>query len=597
MNCASAAALILPDRPAAAPALPTPTIPQPIEQSAPPSAIAKRAAHPLLTSLFSVNSLLPQLPLAFPADPDAQPCPKRRFRSHYRYLGPQALLDPTERAHLSDFQISIYLIDYSGLRDELARIYRPSHKGQVPFDPVSMMLAITLRIEERKSWQATANALTGKGGAGWRELFGFEEGATPSASALRDFFRKVGPAFFAELCPRSIELLRQHHLFPERSTYPGDPEDRGITVSQDGMLHAACSRPSCQLATEECYRPLASTPEPAGEAGAEAASAEAGLADRGEGTVGSRRRCRAQAKGLAGCQCNGPECTQQCRRASRLDPEARFIHYRGHNDKHGQERSSEQGGGGIDCFGYRSIVDRALDDRFAIAWTLRSRLYPANTDERTVFKLELEQLKRRFWELKIGEWLDDSGVGYGECLDAVWELGALRMVDIREDAGDNDFESCLRRGYDGKGRPLCPHGYPLSPNGYDYERRRAKYVCNQICRRAPLREEGPVQPVEGCPYLDQAHPLGQVQNLGRAFKDGSVRLAREIPYGSDSWKARYGRRNLSESRNGQIEGLGLKRMKSYGLERCQKELQLADFLLNLRTLGRLVREATSRLQG
>jgi len=34
-------------------------------------------------------------------------------------------------------------------------------------------------------------------------------------------------------------------------------------------------------------------------------------------------------------------------------------------------------------------------------------------------------------------------------------------------------------------------------------------------------------------------------------------------------------------------------MRAYGLARAQKDLQLADFLLNLRTLGRLVRQATT----
>src|SRR5207247_7382346 len=76
--------------------------------------------------------------------------------------------------------------------------------------------------------------------------------------------------------------------------------------------------------------------------------------------------------------------------------------------------------------------------------------------------------------------------------------------------------------------------------------------------------------------------------------DGSLRLAREIPYGSPAWQARYGRRNLAESRNGQVEGLGLKRMAAYGLTRNQKEVQVGDFVLNLRTLGRLVRQATQR---
>jgi hypothetical protein len=59
--------------------------------------------------------------------------------------------------------------------------------------------------------------------------------------------------------------------------------------------------------------------------------------------------------------------------------------------------------------------------------------------------------------------------------------------------------------------------------------------------------------------------------------------------------ARYGRRNNSESRNGQLEGMGLKRMRSYGLERNAKEVQAADFIGNLRTMVRLLKEA-SRLR-
>ena len=87
--------------------------------------------------------------------------------------------------------------------------------------------------------------------------------------------------------------------------------------------------------------------------------------------------------------------------------------------------------------------------------------------------------------------------------------------------------------------------------------------------------------------------MGQVINVGRALPDGCVRLAREIPYHSLTWKARYGRRNLSESRNSQLQGLGLKRLPCYGLERNTREVQLADFLINLHTLGRLVREASN----
>jgi hypothetical protein len=75
--------------------------------------------------------------------------------------------------------------------------------------------------------------------------------------------------------------------------------------------------------------------------------------------------------------------------------------------------------------------------------------------------------------------------------------------------------------------------------------------------------------------------------------DGSVRLAREVPYGSRSWKKRYGRRNLSESRNGFQERIGLKRLPSFGLSRGRKEVAIGDFLDNLHTLARLVQEATT----
>jgi hypothetical protein len=228
-----------------------------------------------------------------------------------------------------------------------------------------------------------------------------------------------------------------------------------------------------------------------------------------------------------------------------------------------------------------------------VAWTLRSDLYPATTDERSVFPPRLRALQATFPDLRIGEWLDDSGVGYGDCLDALWQLGALRLVDLRADPSDEDPVACLARGYDGQGHPLCPHGHRLRSNGYDAARRRAKWVCAQACCRQSLRDGEPVRPVAGCPYLDPTRLLGYVVNVGRTLPDGSLRLARELPYGSAAWHARYGRRNLAESRNGQLVGLGLKRLPAYGLARNRKEVQTADFVLNLRTLGRLVRQASA----
>ena len=474
-------------RPGAEPASPPPATPAPVGAEARPrSASQKRAQQPLLVQTWAIEALRPRLPLVLPVEPELPPSPKRSYRSAYRPPDPAAVPDPAGWATLSDFELALWLIDFSPLERLLATRYRPSAKGQVPFHPVSLFLGCCLRRELDLGWRALARLLAGEHGAGWRARLGFVDGQTPSASGLRYFFQAVGPELFDGLCPRFVALLRAYRLFPERSTYPGDPPERGITVSQDGMLHPARSRPSCQLATDACYQPRpdgpADQPDPP--------AAPATGADR------ARRACRAREQGREGCACATPACQARCCRASRLDPEARFIHYAGRTPARTAPAAATTDGTapgrrgpskGTDVFGYRSVAERALDDRFAVAWTLRSTLYPATTDERTIFGERLTTLQATFPELKTGEWLDDAGVGYGECLDALWQLGALRMVDIRADQTDADPAACLQRGYDRRGRPLCPHGYALRANGYDDVRRRAKYVCAQACRREPPR--------------------------------------------------------------------------------------------------------------
>jgi hypothetical protein len=491
---------------------------------------------------------------------------------------------------MSAFEISLHLIDFSLLERLLSLGYRPSHKGQVPFHPVSMFLACCLRRELGLSWRQLARLLASKHGAYWRWLFGFRKGDTPSASGLRHFLNAVPPEVFAEFCPRCIDLLCEQGLCPQRSTYPGDPTSRGVTFSEDGMLHPARHQHTCQLATDACFQPV--VPERP-----QASPHEHPL---GHPQPAAGRPCRAREHALEGCHCDTPACDKRCQRASSLDPEARFVHYDGHN-KHPRSQTEAKAPGdsdeGINVFGYRSLADLLLDDRFGVAWVAQSYLQPAHAAESTRFPERLLALHTRFPDLQIGEFLGDAALGYPQCLEALYDLGALRLIDIRADDSDDDPERCLQRGYDGRGHPLCAHGYPLHYNGYDEQRQRAKWVCRQACRRVPRREGEDMHPVEGCPYLDPERPLGQVVNVGRALPDGCVRLAREVPYGSEAWKARYGRRNNSEARNSQIEGMGLKEMPSHGLERNEKETHLADFLINLRTLGRLVQEASALTPG
>jgi len=522
----------------------------------------KRAAHPDFVSTFSLDALCGQLPFRFPVPEGVPPSPKRRYRSEYRYLGCEGLACPSYLDSLSFFETALRLIDFSPLRDYLAQAYYvPSAKGQVPFDPVSLFLCVCLRRELRCGWRSVAKLLAGEHGTGWRRRFGFREGETPSASGLRYFFHGVGPEVFEELCPLLIGSLFTVGLLPTQSTFPDDPSERGVSISHDIMLHEARARMRCAQVTDTCYQP-------------------------------APRPCRAKAEGKAGCACTHPACAEVCRWTTPLDRQARLIHYAGRNKYADLPTPSDRRGRNV--YGYASNPDRLLDDRFACAWTLRTGLHPANSDERNLFPDSFAQLQARFPTLKIGEVLADAALGFQDCLGAIWQAGALRMVDIRAAEGDDDRQRQLQRGYDQNGHPLCIHGYPMHSNGHDYKRRRTKWCCRKVCLTPQPEgtEARPCPPVPACPYQTSKHKVGQVVNVGRTLPDGSVRLAREVAYGSEIWKQRYGRRNLSESRNGSFEHMGLKRMQSFGLTTGRKENAVADFLANLHTLGRLVQEAT-----
>jgi len=222
------------------------------------TAVEKRAAQPLLATMWSPTALAPQLPLRFPVDPTLPASPKTRYRSAYQPPDPLAGPDPAQWADLTDFEVALHLIDFSGLERALATAYVASAKGQVPFHPVSLFLCLCLRREQQLSWRALARLLHhDQHGAGWRAHFGFADGVTPSASGLRHFQNAVGAACFADLCPQFIRLLRQHGLAPEQSTYPGIPPHGGLP-----SVRTACST-SPAIAPAATSRPLpASSPWP-----------------------------------------------------------------------------------------------------------------------------------------------------------------------------------------------------------------------------------------------------------------------------------------------------------------------------------------------
>jgi hypothetical protein len=522
-----------------------------------------RAQAARLLDTFSLEALQDRLPLHFPTRVPGGESLCFRALSWYTYPGETILSDRKQLAVLSAFYVALHLIDFSPLRAELVALTGIclDGPGQTPFDPVSLFLCCLLRWEKGQGWKELAKTLAGPEGDCWRRLFGFRHGCTPAASTMREFYNALGTVFDTDLCPRFIQLLHTAGLLPEHSTHPTTPPGQGLPLAVDGMLHEAHATMRCSKVTDTCYLPT-SPRQP--------------------------RPCPAREAGKDGCDCTRSVCDDACCLTTPRDPEARLIHYSGHNQE-GKEDASR----GRNVYGYRSYPQVLRDDELHASWVAYTSVQAANADERVIFPSDFSYLRQRLPQISIGEVVADAALGFKDCLDAVYEAAAIPVITIRRGEGDDNEDTCKLRGYDKNGHPLCAHGHPMSFNGVDYQRLRACWVCRQICARLP--EANPQD--ETCPFRDPERPLGLVRHVGRAFvhPDGTrhERLARLYPYGSSLWKEHYGsRKNAVEGRNSQTTRLGLKRVWSYGLAGATADITFTDLLINLRTLGRLVQEAT-----
>lgn len=521
-----------------------------------PTAIEKRAENPGALACFDLVNLKHDLPLVFSLHPDLPPSCKRRYRSHYRYLGWDDLADDAVLESLSPFEIGMRLFDYSPLERLLAaHIYCQSAKGQVPFHPVSMYLLSLLRRERNLSRHEVLRVLRhAQEGRSLRRYLGFDH-VLPSESGLRYFENQITPQLQREINALQIDVLYQAGLLSSKPRAEGK-----VTLSFDGMLHEARSRMRCSSVQAGCYEP-------------------------------APRRCPAQEKNKQGCDCVDAQCAYICRYATPRDPGARFIAYSGRNKRANKNPNAPTDGSkqhsrrGRMVFGYYSFAGQMLDDELATYWTLPAEFASATCGDEMLFPDNFTYLQSRFPWLKIGEVIADAAACEQHCLDLVWEAGALRLVDIRAHKSDDDPAIRLQRGYDENGHPLCPFGYVLRANGHDYQRRRTKWRCAKHCQTDPQRL------VPECDYLNAPYKHGYTTTVGRTHADGTVRLAREIPYGSSVWKERYHRRNAAESRNSVLERLGLKRLPVHGLSLAHVIILQGDLVANQCTLVRLIREA------
>jgi hypothetical protein len=231
-----------------------------------------------------------------------------------------------------------------------------------------------------------------------------------------------------------------------------------------------------------------------------------------------------------------------------------------------------------------------------LIWPLTGPFTPANRNDHLLTIPGFNTLRKRFPSLKIGEVLGDAGEGMEEVLQFVYDdLHSLRTIRIRHADGDDLPLTCLKRGFDHNGVPLCPHGYRLSSNGHDYQRHSTKWVCRLKCVHQPDPDIPGAEPHLSrttCPFSNPDHPLGFSLSTALTLPDGSIRLARDMQVGSDTWLLRMGRQSYAESRNATQSRRQLKRSPSFGLSNTAKSMLISDTLSLAFNLTRLIFEAT-----
>jgi len=492
---------------------------------------------------------------------------------------------------LSDFDLALRLVDFSGLRPVLAQCLGwKSGRGWEPFDPVSFFLLYQWQTSNRWTRQEMLNHLAEERYGDYAAWFGFRNGVYPTEGGLRYFLTTLGRQSEAsgeqvmvelegnkmavavqqlnQLLVQAVELVRQAGLLSPVAWEQG-------LVCPDGQIHDAASRLRCISVHESCYQPC--TPD-------------------------QPRGCPAKAKDRRGCACDTLACAQVCQHATPRDPQARFIVYTGSNQSADSPNAAkapdpEEPEHGKPRYGYRSLPLRLADPSRRFSLTLLDDLRPANLHEDLPAAALLLQLPQNYPDLHIDAVAGDAAFGFDLFLHTVYAgLAARRVVDCRAHATDRDHQQWVTRGYDNRGRPVCPFGYACSSFGYDRQRARQKWACDKVCLKAlPPRVALPQvsYPPAECPYQAEQHRHGRVINVAETFPDGSLRLVRDVPVGSSTWKTIYHRaRNAVESRNATFEAWGFKRLSVFGLLRTKAAIFLADVLDTLTTLARLVREAT-----
>ena len=167
--------------------------------AASPTPVETRAQDSLFVNGCSLQGLQEKLPLRWSTPRDTPPSPKKSYCSNYRYLGWEDHQDPASWEGLSDFDLILRLVDFSGLRPVLAqRLGWTSAKGRRPFDPVSFFLLIGWQITNGWPRSKLLENLCHPRYADYALRFGFQVDDFPTEGGVRHFLTTLGRLSEAE---------------------------------------------------------------------------------------------------------------------------------------------------------------------------------------------------------------------------------------------------------------------------------------------------------------------------------------------------------------------------------------------------------------
>ena len=519
---------------------------------------------------FCWGNIRRMLPLQLPAIGEAPNWTGRACRSYYQW---REAADE-DLSGLDEFDLLLRLFDFSPWRSYFAQRFQ-SQYGPPPFDPLSVGLGMFLAHYQSWDWARLVQELHSvtRGGEYCRRL-GFEQSDLPVPSTFRVAFGQTDLGWLTNIQDSLVQGLMAYQLIPTQSTFPGDPQDQGVSISTDCQLISSRSRMICRHQVPACSQ------------------------------SGGKRECPARLAGKDGCACDTPACFEHCRFATWRDPQSAYVYYSGTNQpgrtnpNASKEKKEPSAPRGKHHFGYKSKAFNIIDDRLFLVWPLTGPCTPANRNDHLLTIPGLQDLRKRFPSLKIGEFLGDAGEGFDEILRYVHEdLHALRTIRIRHADGDELALTCLKRGYDQNGVPLCPHGYRMTSNGHDYQRHSTKWVCHRKCLHQPEPDISGAEPHvsrTACPFAapEQNSSLGFSLSTSLSLPDGSIRLARDTQVDSEIWYLRMGRQSYAECRNATQARRHLKRSPCFGLSNTAKSMTISDTLSLAFNLCRLIFEAT-----